>query len=200
MGWSFTRGADKAGVIKKILSDMTSENDKGKWAVIDHSLIGQHLWYVIDWTNKTVNPPKTERIISLSLLQGDKTYGWGHKDMSESCGPCYYDCPLKYLDMAPIPDSQYAQGWRDKVRAYHTNKYAKAKTVKSVEVGDTVKLTPGCRYRGNAITEGMVYMKLGTKVILDWGGIRVRIPPRMIAEVVKGTKAPANTNMEVVVA
>jgi len=108
--------------------------------------------------------------------------------MDEGSGPCYYDCPLKYLQMAPIPDSPYAQGWRDKVRAYHTNKYAKSKMVKDVQVGDTVKLTPGCRYIGNDISEGMVCMKVGTKVIIDWMGTRVRVPPRMIAEVVKGTK------------
>jgi hypothetical protein len=59
-----------------------------------------------------------------------------------------------------------------------------------------VKLIPGCKYKGNDITEGMVAMKLGTKVIIDWMGTRVRVPPRMIAEIVKGTKAPVETSME----
>ena len=194
MGWTFTKGADKAAIVKEILTDRNAENDKGKWVVIDHSLIGQHLWYVMDWTDKVAG--KTERIICLSLLQSEKGYGWGNKDMSESSGPYCYDCPLKYLQMAPIPNSQYAQGWRDKVRAYHTNKNTKGKMVKDVQVGDTVKLTPGCFYKGNAITEGMVYMKAGTKVIIDWGGIRVRVPPRMIAEIVKGTKVPNTITAE----
>ena len=194
MGWTFTKGVDKAAIVKEILTDRNAENDKGKWVVIDHSLIGNHLWYVFDWTDKVAG--KTERIIGLSLLESSKTGGWGHKDMSESAGPCYYDCPLKYLQMAPIPNSQYAQGWRDKVRAYHTNKNTKGKMVKDVQVGDIVKLTPGASYHGNPITDGMVCMKVGTKVIIDWRGMRVRVPPRMIAEIVKGTLVPNTITAE----
>jgi hypothetical protein len=33
-------------------------------------------------------------------------------------GPCYYGCPLKYLEMVPCPDSQYAREWREVVKRW----------------------------------------------------------------------------------
>ena len=40
---------------------------------------------------------------------------WGYKPIDESMGLNYYDCPLHFLDMAPVQCSV----WREKVRAWH---------------------------------------------------------------------------------
>jgi hypothetical protein len=69
------------------------------------------------------------RIIFLFLIRGSKrAFGrgdYGYKDMDESMGPCYYDCPLDLIDMAGPPPNEYAATWREAVRAWHAKKRAK---------------------------------------------------------------------------
>jgi len=72
----------------------------------------------------------------------DGTYGY--KDMGEECGPCYYSCPLAFLDMVPVPEGEYAAGWREKVRQSHAQIAARKQFLKTLKVGDTVKLREGC--------------------------------------------------------
>lgn len=40
------------------------------------------------------------------------------KDVDESMGPVYYDCPLSFLDMAPQAPGPFAAEWRAKVREF----------------------------------------------------------------------------------
>lgn len=39
---------------------------------------------------------------------------WGYKPMGESAFPYFYDCPLKFLDMAPVANAE----WREEVKKY----------------------------------------------------------------------------------
>lgn len=57
------------------------------------------------------------RFIRCHLLEQNARFGWGYKPMDESAGPCYYSCPLQFLDMAPeVLDA----AWRQQVRRRHT--------------------------------------------------------------------------------
>jgi hypothetical protein len=70
----------------------------------------------------------TVRYIMIDLLRYSKRDGcWGYKDMDEECGPCQCGCPLKYLEMVPCPDSEFARNWRGKVREYWANRKATRK-------------------------------------------------------------------------
>ncbi|MDD5394303.1 MAG: hypothetical protein PHE17_14915 [Thiothrix sp.] len=96
---------------------------------VAHTLRGNVLWAVHRWVDDD------DRVISTSdNLGGHFIYAyllmvhggdWGYKPLEESCGPCYYTCPLKYFGMAAGTNPS----WREKVRAYH-----RAKTRK-LEVG-----------------------------------------------------------------
>lgn len=61
----------------------------------------------------------TERWIGCDLMRHQKDYGWGYKDLDEICGPYYYSCPLKYLDLVPIETYGGNDEWRENVRQYH---------------------------------------------------------------------------------
>ena len=78
-------------------------------------------------------PGNLKKSIGVYLLQrGTKEYpGWGYKGMSEDMGPCYYDCPLSYLDEADEPSSGLAREWREKVR-----KLAAERASKRPKVGE----------------------------------------------------------------
>lgn len=116
MGWLFTYGASR----KDVIADCIADNERSR--TLRHCTRGNVLWILRETT-----PPATEkatRFILCVLLQRG-TEGWGFKDMDESMGPCYYTCPLVYLEEATEPVNKYAAEWRDAVREHH--KAAKAK-------------------------------------------------------------------------
>ena len=133
MGWLF--GWDT----RKQLADHLISGNGVK--TIKHCFKGNNLWAVQEGTTHSGLPV---RFIALYLIRGSDTYsartgkrsrdGWGYKDMDESSGPYYYNCPLSYLDMVPEPDSQYAKEWRAKVRENH------AKAGRKLVEGQKIKL------------------------------------------------------------
>jgi hypothetical protein len=130
MGWSFTGGWTKKDVIANLTKGW--ENENTKVSSVAHCTKGNILWAVMETLTKETG--KVDRWILCSILGSDKGFGWGSKDMEEGMGPCYYTCPLSYLEMVPVA----SEGWRVKVRAYH------AKMSVKLKVGDRVKLTSGC--------------------------------------------------------
>lgn len=128
MGWTFR--CDPRFKKADLVAELTSAAYLGAgWSVLAHSVRGNNLWTVIE-------KPDGTRFIGLDLLragQRSEGEGWGHKDLCESMGPSECDCPLKFLDMAPVPDGDYAAEWRERVRAYHKRKTARA----------AVRVTPG---------------------------------------------------------
>lgn len=72
--------------------------------------------------------------------RGNGMFGW--KDMDESEGPYYYDCPERIMKQLKSPEELYkdsytirnAQGWRDKVK----ESQEALKTWNKIEVGNVV--------------------------------------------------------------
>lgn len=115
MGYTFTKGASKADIIKDILTGGGKPQD---FFPLAHKLVGRYLWVV--WEHNSVD--RNARFIGLCLLESEKGFGWGYKPMEESMGPYEVSCPLQFLEITPLPDSPYASDWREKVRAYHAAK------------------------------------------------------------------------------
>lgn len=117
MGWTFTYShKTKKQEVDYLLSPYCRNAGA---TVLAHSLRGNTLYSVVENADGS-------RYIAVDLIQysrADQCYG--HKDLSESMGPCEVNCPLSFLDMVPEPEHNY--GWRDKVRAYHAARTAKAK-------------------------------------------------------------------------
>lgn len=71
--------------------------------------------YAINKINKTdSNGNITEGIpfITVLLISYDKGLkGYGYKSMDEVVHPCYYNCPLSFLEKVPTT----SQSWRNKV-------------------------------------------------------------------------------------
>jgi hypothetical protein len=158
MGWLYTSGITRSELIARRTKPW--ENQGLSARCLEHTCVGNVLWTVWEHTKDG----KAERFIGCDLLAGHNGSGWGYKDMEESMGPCYYSCPLKYLDLVPEPDSPYAKEWRTKVREYHARR-ARARALK---VGETVALV-GCRIPEVTITS--IRPLRGT-----YGGRLYRIP------------------------
>ena len=132
MGWTFLYNCpDKSQVIEECVKEQSTH------VCIAKSVLGNSLWTV--WRHKT---KLTLEIVLFRL--GKDNGSWGYKDMTEGMGPCYYDCPLSFLNLVPEPtDSPHAKGWREKVREHHAKEKGRRSVVKSLKVGSMVRLA-GC--------------------------------------------------------
>jgi hypothetical protein len=78
--------------------------------VLRSRVIGARHWYLIEGPDKV-------RMVGLDLL-GVSGGQHGYKDMDESCGPLFYDCPVQWLDLCSEPINEYSRVWRERVRRY----------------------------------------------------------------------------------
>lgn len=110
MGWLYTRDATKNDIIMARCA--TEENEQYVYSTLKHAVRGNTLWRVACRRDKSTGVEERQIACDrLSQSDGD----WGYKDMAECEHPYYYDCPLRFLDIAPVAN----QEWRDKVRLYH---------------------------------------------------------------------------------
>jgi hypothetical protein len=81
---------------------------------IKHFAAGNEDWFIME--ARSPDGKLVDTFISLMIWE-DGMY----KPMDESVGPAYYRCPVEWLDLVPVPNSPYAAGWREKVRAVAEN-------------------------------------------------------------------------------
>lgn len=154
MGWTTIPSYTLDDLIKERTdrTPRTFTSSEGKdivWEVLDHSKRGNRLWKLVRYVKDG-----TETVyIALDLLSYSKEHGAGYKDMDESVGPCYYDCPLKFLKKASPPEGEYAIGWREKVVQWHKTSAADRKRMNEmkIEVGQRWKLKDGLMGHGDPI-------------------------------------------------
>lgn len=92
------------------------------WAtIIKDALVGE-VYYA------AMRSTRTGKVWALVVLTNVENYEFGYKDMDETVGPCYYDCPNSILNLLSPTDSDYAKEWRAKCRANkHKRKPSKQK-------------------------------------------------------------------------
>ena len=166
MGWDFTEGATRKHVIWEIT--MSFDDASGKhWRCIAHKAGKDAYWSV--WQ---AGDDETSRYILCSLIEKQKEFGYGYKNMSEETGPFYYDCPLEYLDMTPAPTGIYCNDWRDNVRKWHNEQN------RIIKQNDILILKEGCRVQKVKVIE------VGRSIKAVGNGKIWRIPKNLIAEVI----------------
>jgi len=161
MGWLFSYGKSKADIIKDLIAP--EENATRRWETIAHCVRGKVLWSVIEITYKQDN--RSKRLIVCHLLAKQKDCGWGYKDIEESMHPYYYSCPLQFLDMAPVANTD----WRARVQAYHRYRNQK------LEIGQRIAI------QGAAIP--WVIITSLKPLTGEYGGRHYRVPRRLLGAV-----------------
>lgn len=154
MGWLFTQGQSRKCLVARRTETWHSADQKHESVCLAHCWRGNvthagRLWSVREVRHKDDAGAVTraERFIALDLCEYQAGYGWGYKDLEESCGPCEVDCPEKYLAMVPEPAGEYGPAWRERVRAHHAERRAAAAIIRDARPGDVVELKPGCTPR-----------------------------------------------------
>jgi ferredoxin len=149
MGWLYSDRWTRRGLVAHLIEDWSNQlspTDRPFYVAgkcLKHCYRGNAfsgvLWVVWETqrlSTKDDTPVKDpEKWIACYLL---KCVGgeWGYKDMEESMGPCYYSCPLGYLDMVTENTNEE---WRKKVREYHDRRKLKFKP----EIGKVLKMREG---------------------------------------------------------
>jgi hypothetical protein len=136
MGWLFTQGQTRRQLIEHLTK--TEENETRKFVTLKKYCSGNTMFTVQEVTNKTTG--EAHKFIGVYLMQRDQNYGWGYKDMDESCGPYQVGCPLSFFDMVPDPGG-YATDFRQRCRVSHARRFQK------LIVGQMVRLTNGKDYK-----------------------------------------------------
>ncbi len=139
MGWLFIGGTTKSDIIAR-LNEGWERNDGASVKTLANCVRGNVHWQLRETTYPTGfdgQPTRpAQRWIQCNLLgsHGDG-YGWGYKDMDETCGPYEVNCPKSYLERVTPTDSAYAIEWRERCRAYHD----RLDRIKALSVGDTIR-------------------------------------------------------------
>jgi hypothetical protein len=124
MGWLFPYGSTRASVIEEVSKSWTREDGAyGKCLQKYFRGNTMYMLYEVGAVKDSAPEPEVMRLIVVVLLARDNSSGdWGYKDMGEEMGPCYYDCPLSFLDKCTDPIGGFSAEWRAKVRAHHARK------------------------------------------------------------------------------
>lgn len=87
---------------------------------------------------KEAIPICEQKVFGIVMLTAiDKTM-FGIKDMDETMGPCYYDCPNSILDLLSQTNNEYAINWRNQCRENN-----KKPSLGKLPIGTTIKYKQG---------------------------------------------------------
>jgi hypothetical protein len=167
MGWTFPYHTDSK---QDLIRDLTMPQDCPErdtvFRTLKQCVRGNVLWTL----HESGKVGETRKWIGCYLLAKHGGDTWGYKDMDESMGPCYYNCPISYLDAADEPqEGGYAVEWRAKVRALATEKSSR-----KPKVGEFWKLSNGQTHKILSVKPLRGSYQYGI----------YRIPRRMLREVV----------------
>ena len=86
-------------------------------------------------------------------------------------GPCYYNCPLKFLDMAPVASEE----WRKGVREFHAEAVRRRKMV----------VKPGMKFalKDCNIPWVVITSVVGRQIIGEHDGWGYRVQKRQLGDV-----------------
>lgn len=158
MGWDINySNLTKKDCVKELLASMARSN----WQVFDHASTTQGAYFA-------VKVPSGEEFIYCAIIERRGKY-FATKTMDEGMGPVINDCPLRLLDRVKGPGTQWANDWRDSVRAHHARRKAGNDLVKSIRPGMTVGL-----YKNHYT----VIENNGTNLIVVKDGQRYKISKR----------------------
>lgn len=138
MGWTFPYGATRRQIIDELTpAECPSGDAGGLFRTLRHCCKGNVLYAL----HESVKPDgSSTKWIGVYLMGKHGGNDWGYKDMDETMGPYYYNCPVKYLDEADEPANECAANWRAEVR-----RRAAERASKRPRVGEYWKLRDGCR-------------------------------------------------------
>lgn len=120
MGWTsyIATHYTKAGNVdrKAEMDERWTQQEHDGYAelnVLKSSMVGS-VYYAAIEMKRNGKREQVFGVVALTSTKWDDGMNFGYKDMDETCGPCYYDCPKSILDLLTPTDSEWANEWRRK--------------------------------------------------------------------------------------
>lgn len=111
MGWTTiiaTHYKDNGTIDRlKEIYNMWEVENHGRTHVLKMSLIGRVVYGAI----QNVDTGVVWGLVALTSTKGNE---FGYKDMDDTCGPNYYNCPLSILKLLTPTNNENANNWRKK--------------------------------------------------------------------------------------
>lgn len=148
MGWTCTNipsfYASKRDYIDKRLC--TWDNAESSAKVLKSSMVGSTYYGAIEKIDKATS----ERIVFAAVVltqthpRASDGLKFCYKDMDETVGPCYYDCPAGILDLLTPTTYEYAISWRQTCR--DRRKTASAAKKQKPKIGQRFRLAEPIKF------------------------------------------------------
>lgn len=92
--------------------------NKRRYEVLKSAMVGSTYYAAVKKTIfKTGTKPEKESVfgvVMLTAVDNKDYFNFSYKDMDESAGPGYYDCPKGILDMLTPTEYEWAKEWRER--------------------------------------------------------------------------------------
>lgn len=158
MGWTsysathYKKGqVDRKAECDHIFNDdmvgISSHDIIGKFTVLKSTMVGSVYYAAVQKTKfATAEEPEMTKVfaaICLTSVNNKDYYNFSYKDMDESCGPCYCDCPASILNLLTPTESEFANEWRKKCRQNIEDKKIKnsdPNSLKNLPIGSIIEM------------------------------------------------------------
>lgn len=140
MGWTYQNARFFKGARIDKKAEMTNiiNEEWGGCKVLDCSLKGGVYYAAVErFKDKDKKERQVFGVVCL-VSASDSTREFGHKDMDEDCGPFYYDCPSRILDLLTPTENFYAIEWRKKCKENKAKDVAAQ--LRKLPIGSVIKV------------------------------------------------------------
>lgn len=158
MGWTGTHvnGLLRTSKAKKEAMDgIFSENPK--WGTVVKSSIRGSEYYAAIRLTKT---GKVFGLVCLVRVDNNDYFNITYKDMDESCGPFYYNCPKSIIALLSPTDNKNALKWREKC----------LEKKRKIQDGDCIKFAHPVEFQSGEIHDTFRIVKRGRRFVFTVDG------------------------------
>ena len=111
MGWTYYQATYyKNNKIDRLAECRAEFGKQPSWATILKDSMVDNVYYA---AMKSTDSNEVWALVVLTATDGRE---FGYKDMDETMGPGYYDCPIGILKLLSPTDNAYAKEWRKNVK------------------------------------------------------------------------------------
>lgn len=154
MGWLFQD--NPVSDVRREMKDVFRTSSPGySYEILDDAIAsvfdGEQVYFA---AVRHTSPDKAPFVFAAVILfRNNRKDGFGYKDMDETMGPFQVNCPLRILKLLSPTDHEYANKWREGVRAYHAERRTQEGKKRSLKVGDRIRFATPINYGGIPVSE-----------------------------------------------
>ena len=155
MGWLYKHDQIDDPVAY-LTGQFTHTSEQRTNRVLDAARVASTVYMAIESTDKTTG--KSFVFAAGILISNTRKHGFGHKDITETMGPCECACPDRIMRLlspvTDIPNPSYAADWRARVAA-HKKAAAELRTKRaSLRTGSIVTLERAVSFHDGTAASG----------------------------------------------